>query len=113
MPTSSSTIDAAASAVVRSGAAAAKRIALLATIALILAAAAAALAAGAGVLALGSSCDLRSLQRTEIGQNTLVYAADGSLLGVMPSERNRQPVALKRMSRWVPRATVAIEDRQF
>jgi penicillin-binding protein 1A len=90
-----------------------RRIALFSTLAIVLAGIAAALGGAAGVLALGSSCDLGSLQQTSIGQNTFVYAADGSLLGVMPSERNRQPVAIRQMSRWVPRATVAIEDRRF
>src|SRR3990172_1943370 len=45
----------------------------------------------AGVLAYGSSCDLDSLQSVRIGQNTFLYAADGSLLGSIPAERNRQP----------------------
>ena len=67
----------------------------------------------AGVLAFGSSCDLSSLRPAAIGENSLVYAANGSLLGVMPSERNRQEVTLKQMSPWVPKATVAIEDRRF
>jgi penicillin-binding protein 1A len=48
-----------------------------------------------------------------IGQNSFVYAADGSLLGTIPAERNRQPVPLKTMSRWLPKATIAIEDRRF
>jgi len=60
-----------------------------------------------------SSCDLNSLRPVDVGQNSFVYAADGSLLGSIPAEKNRQPVDLTRMSRWVPRATVAIEDRRF
>src|SRR5207342_788802 len=48
-----------------------------------------------------------------IGQNTFVYAADGSLLGVIPAERNREVVTLREMSPWLRRATVAIEDRRF
>jgi penicillin-binding protein 1A len=70
-------------------------------------------AATAGVLAYGSSCDLDSLQPTRIGQNTFVYAADGSLLGSIPAEKNREPVGSGDMSRWIRRATVAIEDRRF
>jgi penicillin-binding protein 1A len=66
-----------------------------------------------GVATLGTSCDLNSLQRVEIGQNSFIYAADGSLLGGISSERNRQPVPLKRISPWLPKATVAIEDRRF
>jgi penicillin-binding protein 1A len=60
-----------------------------------------------------SKCDLSSLRRIAIGQNTFVYAADGSSLGSIPAERNRQPVALSDISPWMRRATIAIEDRRF
>ena len=60
-----------------------------------------------------SSCDLDALRPVEIGENSFVYAADGSFLGAIPAERNRQPVALSEMSRWMAKATVAIEDRRF
>jgi penicillin-binding protein 1A len=60
-----------------------------------------------------SSCDLNSLRPVNVGQNSFVYAANGSLLGSIPAERNRQPVDLADMSKWVWRATVAIEDRRF
>jgi penicillin-binding protein 1A len=60
-----------------------------------------------------NSCDLNTLRPVNVGQNSFVYAADGSLLGSIPAEKNRQPVDLTDMSRWVPRATVAIEDRRF
>ena len=42
-----------------------------------------------------------------------MFAADGSLLGSIPAERNRQPVTLAEISTWVPDATIAIEDRRF
>jgi penicillin-binding protein 1A len=67
---------------------------------------------GAGA-AVSASCDLNSLRPVEIGQNSFVYADDGSLLGSIPAERNREPVSLTHMSKWLPRATVAIEDRRF
>jgi penicillin-binding protein 1A len=70
-------------------------------------------AAVTGVATFGSSCDLSSLQKVEIGSNTFIYAADNSRLGVIPAERNRQPVALNEISAWMPKATVAIEDRRF
>jgi penicillin-binding protein 1A len=73
----------------------------------------AALAGGAAVFAFGDRCDLGSLKEARIGQNTFVYAADGSLLGVIPAERNRQIVELEQISPWLTRATVAIEDRRF
>ena len=40
-------------------------------------------------------CDLDKLRPVAIGQNSFVYAADGSLLGTIPAEQNRQPVALE------------------
>jgi penicillin-binding protein 1A len=74
---------------------------------------AAGIAAGGAVLAFGSRCDLGALRPTRIGQNTFVYAADGSLLGVIPAERNREVVTFRRISPWLRQATVAIEDRRF
>jgi penicillin-binding protein 1A len=67
---------------------------------------------GAGT-AFSFSCNLNSLHPIAIGQNSFVYAADGTLLGSIPAERNREPVRLGRMSHWLPSATVAIEDRRF
>jgi penicillin-binding protein 1A len=67
---------------------------------------------GAGA-ALSQSCDLGSLRPVEIGQNSFVFARDGSLLGSIPAERNREPVSLRQMSKWLPRATIAVEDRRF
>ncbi len=71
------------------------------------------IAAGGAVLAFGSKCDLDALRPARIGQNTFVYAADASLLGVIPAERNREVVTLGQMSPWLRKATVAIEDRRF
>jgi penicillin-binding protein 1A len=66
-----------------------------------------------GVAAFRSSCNLDTLRPVEIGQNSFVFAADGSLLGSIPAERNRTPVALWRVSPWMRKATVAIEDHRF
>ncbi|HWH05586.1 MAG TPA: transglycosylase domain-containing protein, partial [Gaiellaceae bacterium] len=85
-------------------------LALVAGLALLLAVGGAAVT---GVATFGSSCDLRSLQPVAIGQNSFIYAANGSVLGSIPAERNRQPVALRDVSPWMPKATVAIEDRRF
>ncbi len=63
--------------------------------------------------ALTQGCSLDSLRPVEIGQNSFVYAADGSLLGSIPADRNREPVALDRMSKWLPAASVSIEDKRF
>ena len=82
-------------------------------VAVLLIAVAGGIAAAGGVYAFGPSCDLDALRQISIGENTFVYAADGSLLGGIPAERNRQVVSLDRVSGWMPRATVAIEDRRF
>lgn len=63
--------------------------------------------------ALSASCSLSSLQQVQVGQNSFVYAADGSLLGSIPADQNREPVPLARMSSWLPVATIAIEDKRF
>jgi hypothetical protein len=63
-----------------------KKLGLLGVLALF-----AAVVGGVGAAALGGaaaftgSCDLNSLQPVAIGQNSFVYAADGSLLGVIPA----------------------------
>jgi penicillin-binding protein 1A len=59
------------------------------------------------------ACDLRSTRPYVFGRDSFVYAADGSRLGTVSTSRNREPVSLRRMSRWLPVATVAIEDRRF
>jgi penicillin-binding protein 1A len=60
-----------------------------------------------------SDCNLNDLKAVQIGENSFVYAANGSLLGAIPAERNRTPVALWRVSPWMSKATVAIEDHRF
>ena len=74
---------------------------------------AAGIGGGAAVFAYGSSCDLSSLRSVRIGQNSFLFAADGSLLGSIPAERNRQPVQVEGMSPWIRKATIAVEDRRF
>jgi penicillin-binding protein 1A len=66
-----------------------------------------------GEAAFSSSCNLSALRPVAVGQNSVVYAADGSELGVIPAERNRTPVSRGQISSWMPEATVAIEDRRF
>jgi penicillin-binding protein 1A len=60
-----------------------------------------------------TSCALSSLQPVSIGENSFVYAADGTLLGSIPAERNRQPVPLSGINPWMAKATIAVEDRRF
>jgi penicillin-binding protein 1A len=66
-----------------------------------------------GAYAFSSSCSLAALKPVGSDQNSFVFAADNSLLGAIPAEKNRQPVTDARISPWVPKATVAIEDRRF
>jgi penicillin-binding protein 1A len=70
-------------------------------------------AAFTGAQAFRDSCSLTSLRPVSIGQNSFVYAANGTILGSIPAEKNRQPVALDQMSPLLADATVAIEDRRF
>jgi penicillin-binding protein 1A len=85
---------------------------ITATLAIVIVAVIATVGLGAGT-ALSASCDLNTLRPVEIGQNSFVYAYDGSLLGSIPAERNREPVTNSQMSRWLPASTIAIEDRRF
>ncbi|HET7856112.1 MAG TPA: transglycosylase domain-containing protein, partial [Gaiellaceae bacterium] len=66
-----------------------------------------------GAASIRDGCDLERLKPARIGENTFVYAADGSLLGSIPAERNREPVSLNEISPWMRKATIAIEDRRF
>jgi penicillin-binding protein 1A len=71
-----------------------------------------------GAAAFESSCSLSELTPVSTGPqggpaNSFVYAADGTLLGSIPAEKNRQPIALSKVSPWMPKATVAIEDKRF
>src|SRR5690242_14884533 len=67
-----------------------------------------------GAVAYHEGCSLSALHPYQLGQNTFVYAADGSRLGSIPAEgRNRQKVAFKQISPWLPKATVAVEDKRY
>jgi penicillin-binding protein 1A len=90
-----------------------RRALVLAALALLVAVVAA-ISAGAFTGASAAlSCDLSSLRPVTIGQNSFIYAANGSLLGAIPAEKNRQPLELERMSPSIVKATIAIEDRRF
>jgi penicillin-binding protein 1A len=66
-----------------------------------------------GAASIRKGCDLSRLKPARIGANSFVYAADSSLLGSIPAERNREPVTLQQISPWMRRSTIAIEDRRF
>jgi penicillin-binding protein 1A len=91
-----------------------RRFVAVSVVAVVLAAAAVLVAAAfTGAAAFRESCSLASLRPVSIGQNSFVYAADGSILGAIPADKNRQPVGLDQMSPLLAEATVAIEDRRF
>ena len=77
-------------------------------------------AAGAAVAALFISdppallhCRLPPAPTRQVGTTTFVDDDGGRPLGAVPSTRNREPVPLAQMSRWLAKATVAVEDRRF
>jgi penicillin-binding protein 1A len=47
------------------------------------------------------------------GGNSVLYAADGSRLGLIGADEARTPVSIERIPKSVQRATVAIEDQRF
>ncbi|HYY77412.1 MAG TPA: biosynthetic peptidoglycan transglycosylase, partial [Gaiellaceae bacterium] len=91
-----------------------RRFVAVSVVAVVLAACAVLVAAAfTGATAFRESCSLASLQPVSIGENSFVYAADGSILGAIPADKNRQKVSLDQMSPLLAEATVAIEDRRF
>jgi len=72
-----------------------------------------ALSAAGGAVYFGPSCDLSSLRPVRQADSSLVYGANGSLIGVLPAVENRTAVSRGAISPWMPKATVAIEDRRF
>ena len=80
------------------------------------------LSAGAGVATVALflkdpsrfvGCDLDSERPRARGEKSFMYARDTTPLGAIPSPWNREPIRLSRMGKWLPKATVAIEDRRF
>ena len=88
---------------------------MLAVLLVLLVAAACAAVVGAALAptVIRSRCSLSSLKPLSIGTNSFVTATDGSFLGTIPAKRNRAQLTLAQMSPWLPKATVAIEDRRF
>ena len=66
------------------------------------------------VLAVGASAPpLSSLKPIDQGTSSVVFAADGSRLGFIPSDEARTPVRLRRIPQSMQDATIAIEDQRF
>src|SRR3954447_1449586 len=60
-----------------------------------------------------SAPSLASLEPITKGAVSKVYASDGSLIGVIHSDKIRQPVGSAKIPDDLKNATVAIEDRRF
>jgi penicillin-binding protein 1A len=56
---------------------------------------------------------LATCKKVDRGGNTVLYAADGSKLGIVSSPEARAPVSIERVPRRLQLATVAIEDQRF
>jgi penicillin-binding protein 1A len=56
---------------------------------------------------------LASCKPIDKGGNSILYAADGSKLGVIASEEARTPISLERIPRTLRQATIAVEDQRF
>ena len=72
-----------------------------------------ALTAAGGAVYFSSSCDLGALRPVRQTDSSVVYGANGQLIGVLPAVENRTAVTRDEISAWMPEATVAIEDRRF
>jgi len=90
-----------------------RKVAIAATVAVVLLTVAVVSGAATGRAVLLGSCNLNALQPVALGQNSFVYADNGTLLGVVPSSVNREPLRLDQISPYLRDATVAIEDRRF
>ncbi|HEX3323960.1 MAG TPA: transglycosylase domain-containing protein [Solirubrobacterales bacterium] len=56
---------------------------------------------------------LAACKTVDRGGNSVIYAGDGSKLGLIDSEEARAPVAIDRIPKQLQLATVAIEDQRF
>ena len=73
----------------------------------------AAVGAGKAVQAALDDCSLSKQVGKALPTTSLVYARSGYLLGAIPAPVHRQPVEYGAISPWIPKATVAAEDRTF
>ncbi len=56
---------------------------------------------------------LATCKKVDRGGNTVIYAGDGSKLGLVDSEEARAPISIDRVPKQLQLATVAIEDQRF
>jgi penicillin-binding protein 1A len=75
---------------------------------------AAILAAGSWVASVASEApNPDNLRPVKKGQNSIIFAGDGTRLGYIQSDQARKPVSIKRIPTDLQYATVAIEDQRF
>ncbi len=75
---------------------------------------AATLAAGSWVAGVASEApDPDNLRPVTKGQNSVIFAGDGSRLGYIQSDQARKPISIKQVPTDLQFATVAIEDERF
>ena len=73
-----------------------------------------ALAAGGWVLGIASDApDVSQMKPINKGQNSVIYAGDGSRLGLIDSDEVRTPISLDKIPKVIQDATIAIEDERF
>ena len=73
-------------------------------------------ALGFGLWAMSVAADappIEELQPVDVGENSVVFAADGTKLGFIQSDTARTPVPLTQIPEDLQHATVAIEDARF
>jgi penicillin-binding protein 1A len=72
------------------------------------------LSTGGWVFSIASDApDVAKLTPIDKGQNSVVFAGDGSRLGLIDSDEVRTPVSLKELPKTLQQATIAIEDERF
>lgn len=72
------------------------------------------MAGGGWVFSIASDApNVNNLKAIDKGQNSVIFASDGSRLGLIDSDEVRTPVSLDRVPRNLRQATIAIEDERF
>jgi penicillin-binding protein 1A len=72
------------------------------------------IAAGGWIVSIASDApEVEKLKPIDKGQNSIIYAGDGSKLGLINSDEVRTPVKLKKVPKTLQQATIAIEDERF
>ena len=70
-------------------------------------------AAGWVLNVMADAPSIDTLKPLDSGENSKVYAADGSLLGIIDADIVRERVGLKKIPKSLQEATIAIEDENF